>query len=314
MDFNSADVVFRQSSREHLSELCDHLFRLFLHTLIEHRLAENAEELHFMLSELDKIPAVDLGESLNRLIVARFVSADGQPLMLRPRKYVRPLRSIDREAAAAWDEIFSICSLILVYRNNHQHQPDSKPSRTHNLVLVGAIVRLQELGRRLLPPGGKSEISDDEFYLELLSDLTREHEGERGSVVESGKKGNQSALSQEEWERPDALTSGLMSVLARIDIVGCSRLFSGIFGDDGSERPQFRGSSKEFNSTVKLSVARVLAELPEDERNAIMDFFFEDPDPEDNIDLELVQQALRMLRHPTRSESLRQFLYRSPDQ
>ncbi|QKK03596.1 MAG: hypothetical protein HND55_13550 [Pseudomonadota bacterium] len=165
MESNSADVIFQQSSREHLSELCDHLFRLLLHTLIEHRLAESPEDLHFMLSELDKVPAGDLGESLNRLIVARFVSADGRPLLLRPRQYVRPLRSIDREAAAAWDEIFSICSLILVYRNNHQHQPDSEPSRTHNLVLVGAIARLQELGKRLLPPEGKRAISDDGFYL-----------------------------------------------------------------------------------------------------------------------------------------------------
>ncbi|QKK03594.1 MAG: hypothetical protein HND55_13540 [Pseudomonadota bacterium] len=148
----------------------------------------------------------------------------------------------------------------------------------------------------------------------MLSELTSKDQDKGKKVVGSAKKENQLASSHEELQRPEALTSEVMSVLTRIDIAGCSRLFSGIFGDKGLDRPQFRDSSKEYNSKVQIAVASVLAKLSEDKREAIMGFFFEDPDPEESVDVEVVQKALRMIRHPTRSESLRKFLYRVPDQ
>lgn len=308
MDTNPPDLVFQQSSREHLSSLCDRLFRFFLHSLVEYRLAQNDDELNSMLAELDRSTKGDLGESLNRFIVARFLTPTDRPLMLRPRQYVRQIRSIDREVAAAWDEICSISSLILVYRNNHQHQPNIGPSPTRDLLLVSAIVRLHELSAQLLPSDSKTSSDNSSFYREVLLKISGELQAQRHDGA--GHKGarNNLSSSQREIDISEDAASETVGTLSRLNSAGCLRLFSAVFGIDENGAPRLRDSSNEFRSKMKVNVAESLSLLSEEERDAILSFFFDDGDFEEEIDRDLIQKALRKLRHPSRSERLRVLL------
>lgn len=310
MKNTSADLIFGQASREHLSLLFDRLFRLFLNSLIEHKIGDDIDDFEFILSELDRSPDGDLGMSLNRFTIARFLAPGDRPLQLRPRQHLRQLRAVDPQSAAAWGEMCSLCSLILEYRNSHQHNPNNNPTRTRDLLLVGAIVRVHELGDQLLSPDDNALLGDPSFYSEMLAQLSAEGQIRAIDASDDGGASDELNIPKEGTGEPEDSTSDILSILSRLHVPGCVRLLDGVFGRPETEDFRYtKDSSSEFKAKMKSTVAEALSTLETEPRTSLIRFFFDVSESDDTIDEESVLKALRILRHPNRSEKLRPLLF-----
>lgn len=307
MKTNIPDRIFGQASREHLSSLCDQLFRSFLNSLIEYKLDDNIDDLIFMLSEVERSPRGDLGVSLNRFTVARFFAPRDKPLLLRPRQYIKKLRPFEPKAAAAWGEICSLCSLLLEYRNSHQHQPDASSTPTRELLLVGAVTRLHELASDLLV--SESDVVDADLmpyrtlFDEALASYEEEDQGARRSISDASEA--KSKVSGEAERESNAQESSVPSILARIHEEGIKRLLMALFGEYSDPVFSFQDAVNGENSDVLIPVATSLAQIGEPERQALLEYFFEDGELDEAFDEEEMLRGLRQLRHPERSERLR---------
>ncbi|WP_155984448.1 MULTISPECIES: hypothetical protein [unclassified Thioalkalivibrio] len=309
MKNNYTDLVFGQASREYLASLFDRLFCSFLRSLIQHNIGENVDELVFMLSELDRTPEGDLGVSLNRFIIARFLAPEDKPLQLRPRQYLRELRAVDSKSAANWGEMCSLSSMILEYRNSHQHQPNNNPTRTRDLLLVGAIARVHELAERLLDSDGDAPHDVPLQYSELLKTISAEGQIRPKDEYEGGGVSDKLDVPHKGAGESEDSSSDVLSILAQLHTSGCARLLDAVFGRSNTEPRYLWDSSSEFKAKIKTDVAEVLSSVELESRRALIRFFFDEDDYDGIIEDDMILQALRKLRHPSRSEKLRPLVF-----